>query len=166
MSNRKALINRDIRARRVVLIDSDGNRCGEFLRNDAISKAEDEGLDLVAVGGTSSLPVCKIMDYGKYLYSKKKSAKKSSVVKLKEVKIGFQSDDSYVELKTKQAEKFLLAGNKVKFTIRFRGREGSHADVMFARCLSIKDSLSSISIVDSEPQRGRRQISMILSPKK
>jgi len=171
--------NSDIRAHRIILIGSDGSRMGEFLRNDAIRMAEDDGLDLVAVGGTDDKPVCKIMDYGKFLYAQKKKFKRNitATTKTKEIKIGFVSDDNYVNIKTKQAEKFLREGNRVKVTIRFKGRESTHINMIIDKCLRVYDTpipghktegftLEKIATVDAQPKRSGRQVTMLLSPRK
>ena len=170
MKSEKILVNRDIRAQRVTLVDAEGNRKGEFMTRDAIQMAQDEGLDLVAVGGSQNSPVCKIMDFGKYLYDLKKKNKKnsstSSAVKLKEVKVGFNSDPNIVDIRTRQAEKFLKAGHKVKITVTFRGRERTHLDMIYAKCKAIYASLEEIATIDAEPGHSGRLVSMVVSPKK
>lgn len=168
MKPNKLPINREIRARRIILIDSDGIKKGEFLRDDAIRLAEEQELDLVVVGGNSEQPVCKIMDYGKYIYALNKKSKKngSSGGKLKEIKLSFVSDDNYVDIKTRQAEKFLKAGNKVKVTVRFKGREGAHIGMIITKCRGVYESLKEVSNMDMPPKRAGRQVTMMLSPKK
>lgn len=168
MKSDKLAVNREIKSHRVILVDSEGNKKGEFLRNDAIRLAEDEGLDLVALGGTPERPVCRIMDYGKFIYSQKKKFKNnvSAQTKMKEIKIGFVSDDNYVSIKTKQAEKFLKSGNKVKVTVRFKGRESAHIGMIIEKCLGVYSTLEKIANMDSEPKRSGRQVCMVLSPRK
>jgi len=163
----RLLVNYKIEARRVTLIDSQGNRVGEFLRDDAIKRAQDEGLDLVLVGG-GDMPTCKIMDYGRHLYQQKKRTKKnpSHSVKTKEIKIGFQSDNNYVDIKTAQAKKFLEKGNKVKVTIQFKGRQGAHIDMMINKCKEIYSNLSEVSEMESSPSRSGRHVTMLLVPRK
>jgi translation initiation factor IF-3 len=163
----KVLVNKEIRAQRVTLIDAEGNRKGEFLTQDAIKLAQDEDLDLVVVGGDPSTPTCKLVDYGKFLYDQKKKTKKSSSVnKLKEVKLGFTSGVDIVELRTRQAEKFLKAGHKVKVTVTFRGRERAHLDMIYTKCKGVSESLAEIASADSPPRHSGRSVSMILSPRK
>jgi translation initiation factor IF-3 len=137
------------------------------MRDDAIQRAKEEGLDLVLVGGGNP-PTCKIMDYGRHLYQQKKRAKKNSShsIKTKEIKIGFQSDDNYVGIKTSQARNFLEKGNRVKVTIKFRGREGAHIDMMVDKCKNIYSDLSDVSEMEAAPTRSGRNVTMMLVPKK
>ena len=161
-------INSQIRAGRVILIDETGNKLGEFMKRDAISTAQDRGLDLVQVGGPEDKPICKLMDYGKYQYEKKKKMKKnpSATIKLKEVKFRLNTDERDFDIRVKQAEKFISQGNKVKVTVMFRGRERTHLDIIRGRCTDFAEKLSHIADVDSRPSISNRQVTMILSPKK
>lgn len=160
-------INEDIRAPRIVLIDQEGNLRGEFLRLDALKLAEEEGYDLVMVGDGPK-PTCKLMDYGKYLYAQKKKSKNntSPTIKNKEIKFNFQTDDSYVDIKTKQARGFLEDGNRVKFSIKFLGRQAHHMNLMLERCEKIYSDLQDVSEVESPPKNMGDHILMILGPKK
>ncbi len=160
-------INEEIRAHRIVLIDQDGNLRGEFLRLDALTLAEQEGLDLVMVG-EGQKPTCRLMDYGKYLYAQKKKAKNNTTptIKNKEIKFNFQTDDAYVELKTRQARGFLEDGNRVKFSIKFLGRQGHHMALMISRFEKILQDLQDVAEVESPPKNMGDHILMILGPKK
>lgn len=160
-------INDDIRASRIILIDQEGNMRGEFFKPDALKLAEQEGLDLVMVGDGPK-PTCKIMDYGKYIYAQKKKAKSnhSQVIKNKEIKFNFQTDESYVEIKTKQAKGFLEDGNRVKFSIKFLGRQAHHMHLMLDRCEKIFTDLQEIAELESPPRNMGDHILMILAPKK
>lgn len=160
-------INEDIRAHRIVLIDQEGNLKGEFLKLDALKLAEQEGLDLVMVG-EGQKPTCRLMDYGKYLYAQKKKSKNntSTTIKNKEIKFNFQTDDDYVEIKTKQARGFLEDGNRVKFSIKFLGRQAHHARLMFERMGKIFTELQDIAEMESEPRNMGDHIMMIVTPKK
>jgi translation initiation factor IF-3 len=162
------LTNRAIKAGRILLIDHEGNKRGEFFRDDAIKLAEESSLDLVAVGGSSALPVCKIMDYGKYQYAQKKRAKQnvSHAVKVKEIKIGFLADQDYVDLKTRQARKFLEEGNRVKLSIKFKGRESAHINLIREKCMGICNTLSDVADTDTNPRQYGRQMTVLLMPKK
>ena len=119
-------VNNRIRAREVLLIDEEGTRVGVVSLRDAIALAEERGLDLVEVAPTATPPVCRILDYGKYRYEQTKrereARKHQKQAELKEVRLKPKTDEHDLEIKTRQARKFLLAGDKVKFTVRFRGR--------------------------------------------
>lgn len=160
-------INEDIRANRIVLIDQEGNLKGEFLRLDALKLAEQEGLDLVMVGDGQK-PTCRLMDYGKYLYAQKKKSKNNTTptIKNKEIKFNFQTDDSYVEIKTKQARGFLEDGNRVKFSIKFLGRQAHHMNLMMDRCKKIFHDLEDVAEVEDPPRNMGDHIFMILGPKR
>ena len=125
-------INEQIRVPRVLLIDEEGTKLGEFLTRDAINLAADRGLDLVEVAPNARPPVCRISDYGRMKYERKKQealARKNQVqVQTKEVKVRPKTDDHDIQFKVTAARKFLSQGNKVKVTVRFRGRELAHRD--------------------------------------
>ena len=125
-------VNQDIRAREVRVIDDEGEQLGVLSVPDAIQAAQDRDLDLVEVAPNSEPPVCKIMDFGRYKYSLQKKAqeakKRQKVVELKEVKMRIKIEDHDYLIKKKNAERFLLDGNKAKVTIMFRGREVTHPD--------------------------------------
>jgi translation initiation factor IF-3 len=160
-------VNDEIRANRLILIDQDGNLRGEFHRSDALKMAEEIGLDLVMVS-EGQKPTCKLMDYGKYLYALKKKSKNNTTptIKNKEIKFNFQTDDSYVELKTKQAREFLTDGNRVKFSIRFLGRQASHSNLIITRCEKIFNDLQDVAELESPPKYMGDHIFMILGPRK
>jgi translation initiation factor IF-3 len=161
-------INNQIRAKRVILIDETGIKLGEFMKSDAISTARDRGFDLVQVGGPDNKPICKMMDYGKYQYDKKKKMKKnpSATIKVKEINLRPNTDEHDYQVRLKQAEKFLSQGNKVKLTVKFKGREGAHLDIVRERCLEFANELREISDIESNPARSGRGIMMILAPKR
>lgn len=160
-------INEEIRAHRVVVIDQEGNLKGEYLRLDALKLAEEEGLDLVMVGDGQK-PTCRIMDYGKWIYSQKKKTKNNSAptIKNKEIKFNFQTDDNYVKIKTKQARDFLQDGNRVKFSIKFLGRQSHHMSLMMERCHKIYTELQDVGEVESPPKNMGDHILMIIGPKR
>lgn len=164
----KVRVNRDIRARRVVLIASDGRRLGEFLTSDAINLASEEGMDLVEVGGGDDIPTCKIMDYGKHLYELKKRHKKSksATISVKEVRFKPTTDENDLNILVKRAEKFLEKGDKVKVVVKFRGREGRHLDLVRKKCLDFCSRLSDIGDVESPPALSGPQMSAVLAPKR
>jgi translation initiation factor IF-3 len=160
-------INDEIRASRIVLIDQEGNLKGEYLRLDALKLAEEEGLDLVMVG-EGQKPTCRIMDYGKWIYAQKKKSKNNAAptIKNKEIKFNFQTDDNYVDIKTKQARDFLQDGNRVKFSIKFLGRQGHHMNLMLERCHKICAQLQDVGEVESLPKNMGDHILMIIGPKR
>ncbi len=161
------LRNEQIRASRVVLIGDDGARVGEFLKGDAIAMAEEQGLDLIQVSGESVTPICKLMDYGKLLYEKKKRQKNSSTqVKVKEIKFGPNTDAHDMAVRHGRAKKFLEQGNRVKVTVRFRGREFSHVDIVKDKCLAFANELKDIAEISQQPQLKGRQMIMLLVGKK
>lgn len=126
------LVNENINFSKVQVVDSDGKKIGIMPRDKAIELAKDEGLDLVLVSPNPSNPVCKILDYSKYKFEMakraKESKKKQKVIEIKEVRISPNIDKHDLEVKAKNASKFIEAGNKVKVTMRFRGRELNFVD--------------------------------------
>ena len=162
-----ARINDNIRAPEVRVIDENGEMLGVMTVRDGISRAEQAGLDLVEVSPNASPPVCKILDYGKYKYEQQKKAsearKKQKTVDVKEVKLrpGIERHD--LEVKLRNARRFLEAGDKVKVTMRFRGREMAHQDIGRDVLTNFKEELADVSKVDLEPKMEGRQVIMVLS---
>ena len=162
-------VNQDIRAREVRVIDDEGEQLGVMTVGDAIQAAQDRDLDLVEVAPNSEPPVCKIMDFGRYKYSLQKKAqeakKRQKVVELKEVKMRIKIEDHDYLIKKKNAERFLLDGNKAKVTIMFRGREVTHPD--FGRRLldRLANDLIEIAAVEQAPLLEGRNMIMVLAPK-
>jgi translation initiation factor IF-3 len=154
----------------VLLIDEEGTKLGEFLTRDAISLAVERGLDLVEVAPTARPPVCRISDYGRMKYEKKKQeaiARKNQIqVQTKEVKVRPKTDDHDIQFKVTSARKFLAAGNKVKVTVRFRGRELAHRDIGAEQCMRVANACGELCIIESHPRMEGRQMFMILAPSK
>ncbi len=151
------------------LIDQDNNQAGIVRLIDAIEMAHQSGLDLVEVSPNVEPPVCRIMDYGKWLYEQKRktklSKKKQHVVTTKEVRLRPEIGDNDLEVKVNQARKFLEKGDKVQFTLRFKGREVMHSGQSMELMNGVRDTLADISKVDRTPiMMGRRMI-MIIVPK-
>src|SRR5882757_3964093 len=125
-------VNHRIRVPEVRVIDADGSMLGVLQTHEAMRLAQEQGLDLVEVNPKAEPPVCKILDFGKYKYEEKKKAgeakRKQTVVEIKEIKLRPKTDDHDITFKTKAARRFLEAGHKVKFTVRFRGREITHPE--------------------------------------
>lgn len=161
-------INDNIRARRVVLIDEEGTKLGEFMVEDAVNLAMERGLDLVEVAPNARPPVCKIADYGRMKYERKKKAnearKKSARTTMKELKVRPKTDDHDMSVKTRKAEEFLKAGHKVKVTVWFRGREHAHHDIGAEQCLRIAEAVKEISTIEAHPHMEGRRMFMVLAP--
>lgn len=152
------------------MIGSDGEQVGVLLLNDAIAKAEEGGLDLVMMSPNADPPVCKIMDYGKFKYEQSKKAnlakKNQHVMQVKEVKVRASTDQHDLEVKLIRARKFLQDGNKVKLTMRFRGREMVYASRGAEQLKSIAEQMQDVGKVENMPNMEGRQMIMVLGPLK
>lgn len=162
-------INQGIRAPEVRLIDKSGEMIGVYSVADALKKAEIAGVDLVEIVPNSKPPVCKIMDYGKFKYEAQKKAhdarKKQKVIVLKEIKLRPTIDKNDLEIKTRNAIKFLEEGDKVKVSLRFRGREITHKEVGLKVIGEVREALEPYGKIESEPRFEGMQVVMILGPK-
>jgi translation initiation factor IF-3 len=163
-------INRDIRVREVQLIDPEGVNHGTVPIAEALQMAEDAGLDLVEIAPNSAPPVCKLLDYGKHKFAAQKKAaearKKQKIVEIKELKLRPGIDEHDLGVKMKAARRFFEEGDKVKFTLRFRGREMAHQDLGMKLLDKVKAELTDIAKVEAEPSFEGRQVVMILAPLK
>ncbi|WP_343188391.1 translation initiation factor IF-3 [Buchnera aphidicola (Ceratoglyphina bambusae)] len=164
-------INNEIRAQNVRLIGINGNLIGIVSLRKALYEAEKCGHDLVEISTNSDPIVCRIMNYGKFLYEKSKSNKiqnkKQKRIQIKEIKLRPVTFEGDYQVKLNRLKKFLLLGNKVKVTIRFRGREMAHKEIGINMLLRVKKDLSSLSTVDFFPKRIEgRQMIMLLSSKR
>lgn len=163
-------VNNRIRATRVLVIDDEGNKLGEFMTDDAIELAHSRGLDLIEVAPNARPPVCRLGDYGRMKYEKKKkdtaARKNQAVVSIKEVKIRPKTDVHDYQVKLKHARRFLENGDKVKVTVRFRGREMAHRDIGYQRCQELAEEVADLAEIETRPSMEGRQMSMILAPKK
>ena len=162
--------NRDIRGvRDVQLIDDTGQNRGVMPFFDAMRLAEDAGLDLVEISPNASPPVCKILDYGKYRFLEQKKAsearKKQKTVEVKEVKLRPGIDDHDYDVKMKAMKSFFEEGNKVKVTLRFRGREMAHQDLGLKVLDRVKADVGEIAKVEMEPNFEGRQVVMVMAPR-
>ena len=159
--------NNRIRAREIRLIDEQGAQVGIVALRDAIQMAEERGFDLVEVAPNAVPPVCRIMDYGKFRYEQSKkereARKHQKQVELKEVRLKPKTDDHDIDVKAKQARKFLLGGDKVKFTLRFRGREIFHPDIGLKMLEGMAEDLRDISVVEQKPLMEGRVLSLLLA---
>jgi translation initiation factor IF-3 len=162
--------NRDIRGvREVQLIDDTGQNRGVMPFFDALRIAEDAGLDLVEIAPNSSPPVCKILDYGKYRFLEQKKAsearKKQKTVEVKEIKLRPGIDDHDYDVKMRAMKGFFEEGNKVKITLRFRGREMAHQDLGLKVLDRVKADVGELAKVEMEPNFEGRQVVMVLAPR-
>lgn len=151
------------------MIDENGENQGVVSIREALTRADEAGLDLIEISPQAVPPVCKILDYGKYKYEvqkRKNEAKKNQkIVEIKELKLRPMIDTHDYEVKIKQAKKFLSQGNKVKFTMRFKGREMSN-DMGKNVLNNILEDLEGLIKIDSEPKMEGRQMTMLISPEK
>lgn len=153
------------------LTGEDGEQLGIVSINEALQKAEEAGVDLVELSPNAEPPVCRIMNYGKFLYEKSKAAKeqkkKQKVIQVKEIKFRPGTDDGDYQVKLRSLIRFLEEGDKAKITVRFRGREMAHQEIGMEVLTRVRDDLAEISVVESFPSRIEgRQMIMVLAPKK
>ena len=160
--------NERIRALDVQVIGSDGGNLGTLQLNKAIELAKEEGLDLIEISPNANPPVCKIMDMGKYKYDLQKKAnvakKKHKTVALKEIKLRPGTDTHDYNFKIKNAKKFITKGDKVKFTVKFKGREMQHTELGKELMNKIIEETKDIAKVESRPKFEGRQMVMIIQP--
>jgi translation initiation factor IF-3 len=162
-------INREIRAREVQLIDAEGQNRGVVQIADALQLADEAGLDLVEIVPNATPPVCKILDFGKFRFLEQKMAaearKRQKVVEIKEIKLRPGIDDHDYEVKMRAVRRFFEEGDKVKVTLRFRGREMAHQDLGFKLLNRVRVETGPIAKVEAEPLMEGRQMTMVLAPK-
>ena len=161
-------MNDEIRVPRVLLIDQNGEKQGVMPTSAALEAAEEAGLDLVEIVPTADPPVCKILDYGRHKFLNQKKAaearKKQKTVEVKEIKMRPNIDTHDYDTKMKAARRFFDEGDKVKMTLRFRGREMAHPELGMDLLRRVRDDLAPVSKVESEPRLEGRQMIMILAP--
>jgi translation initiation factor IF-3 len=162
-------VNEEIRVREVQLIDQDGNNRGVVPIYDAIGIAQDAGLDLVEIAPNSVPPVCKLLDYGRFKYQSQKKAaearKKTKTVEVKEIKMRPGIDTHDYDVKMRAMRRFFEEGDKVKVTLRFRGREMAHQDLGYKLLVKVKEEVTEMAKVEAEPSLEGRQMVMILAPR-
>ena len=160
--------NNRITSPEVQVITNDGDNLGILNTNEAISKAKEEGLDLIEIAPKARPPVCKIMDMGKYKYDAQKKAnkakKKQKKVELKEIKLRPVTEIHDYSFKIKNAQKFISKGDKVKFTIKFRGRELRHSHLGNELMEKIKQDMQEIGRVELQPKFDGKQMIMVIQP--
>ena len=160
--------NNRISSPEVQVIASNGENLGILNTNEAISISKNQGLDLIEIAPNASPPVCKIMDMGKYKYDAQKKAnlakKKQKIVSLKEIKMRPVTETHDYEFKVKNAKKFILKGDKVKFTIRFKGRELQHSHLGNELMTKIKEDMKDVGKVELNPKFDGKQMIMVIQP--
>lgn len=161
-------VNEKIRAREVRLIDSNGDQLGVKSRQEALELAQTRNLDLVLVAPNAKPPVCRIMDYGKYRYEQQKkekeARKKQKTINVKEVRFSPGIGDHDFETKLKNARKFLEKGDKLKASVRFRGRAITHKELGMEVLNRLADELKDVATVESKPKMEGRSMFMMLAP--
>lgn len=170
MADNKSLrINEQIWVREVRLIDESGEQKGIMTTQEALALAKEHGLDLVEIAPQSIPPVCKILDYGKYKFEQEKklkdNRKNQKIVKIKEVRMQPKIDDHDLDFKSRHVRGFLLDGNKVKVTVRFRGRELAHTEIGEEVLKSVLAKIEGVYAMESPPKMEGRFMSMMLIPK-
>ena len=162
-------VNEGIDTPKIQLIDAAGDNIGEVLIADALERAAEAGLDLVEISPNSEPPVCKILDYGKYKYQAQKKAaearKKQRTVEVKEIKMRPNIDTHDYDVKMRSIRRFFDEGDKVKVTLRFRGREMAHQELGSLLLARVRNDTSTIAKVESEPKLEGRQMVMVLAPR-
>ena len=162
-------VNHRIRVPEVRVIDADGSMLGVLQTHEALRKAQEQGLDLVEVNPKSDPPVCKILDFGKFKYEEKKKAgeakRKQTVVEIKEIKLRPKTDDHDLNFKVKAARRFLEGGHKVKFTVRFRGREITHPEKAQEQLTQVVQGTEDLANVESRPMMEARTMTVLIAPK-
>ena len=162
-------INEMINSRSVRCIDPDGEQLGILSIDEAMNKAEELGLDLVELQPNADPPVCKILDYGKHKYQAQKRAnearKKQKIIEVKEIKLRPNIDQHDYQVKMKAVRKFIDGGDKVKITLRFRGREMVHVEIGTDLLSRVREDIDDFAKIESMPKMEGRQMTMILAPK-
>jgi translation initiation factor IF-3 len=162
-------INQRIRVPEVRVIAESGDMLGVMPTNEALRRAQEKGLDLVEVNPKAEPPVCKILDFGKFKYDEKKKAKeakrKQTVVEIKEIKLRPKTDDHDLAFKTRAALRFLEAGHKVKFTVRFRGREITHPEKAHEQLDFVVKECAEMANVEVRPAMEQRTMTLLMAPK-
>src|SRR6185312_6198262 len=162
-------VNEELHSPRVRLVDERGQMIGVVPRSDAIARALEAGLDLVEVAANADPPVCKILDFGKFKYEEQKrkneARKKQKVIEVKEIKLRPGIDDHDYDVKMRSMKSFIDEGDKVKVTMRFRGRELAHQELGMEVLMRVKGDLDEIAKVEQYPRMEGRQMTMVMSPK-
>ena len=163
------MINEEIRAKELRVIAADGTQLGIMSREEALALSEEKRLDLVCISPKANPPVCKILDYGKYKYElqkkEKEARKKQKITQIKEIRVSTFIEGHDLQVKAKNAAKFLRDGDKVKVSLRFKGREKGYASVGQQVMEQFAQDISEVGVVEKKPQLEGRNMTMVLAPK-
>ena len=169
INNNDLMINEEIRDREVRVIDQNGEQLGVMATAAALSLAEERQLDLVKIAPGAHPPVCKLMDFGKYRFEQSKRdreiRKNQKVITVKEVRLSATIDTHDIEVKSRMAQKFLSEGNKVKVSIRFRGRQITHAEIGTDVMEAFAKAVADVGVVERKPATEGRNMTMIVAPR-
>ena len=169
ISKQELMINEEIRVASVRLVSDDGEQLGIMSSKEALEVAYNKNLDLVMISPKAEPPVCKVMDYGKYKFElakrDKEARKNQKTIRLKEIRVSPSIDDHDFDTKVNQTIKFLKSGNKVKITVRFRGREVHHSNLGLQLLERYRDALAEFGAADKPPKLEGKNMSMVISPK-
>ncbi len=161
-------VNREIFADKIRLIGANGEMVGIVSVREGLTAAEAAGLDLVEISPDAEPPVCKLLDYGKFRFAEQKKLqeqrKKQKVIQIKEIKLRPGIDKHDLEIKLRQVDKFLADGDKVKFTLRFRGREMAHQEIGMALLARVQETLADKIRIEHAPKAEGRQVVMVVAP--
>ena len=167
---KETLINEEIRFKELRVVSDDGQQLGIMPRDEALALSEEKDMDLVCIAPKADPPVCKILDYGKYRYElarkEKEARKKQKTVELKEVRLSPNIDTNDLNTKMNAARKFISKGNKVKVTLRFRGREMAHVQASKHILDDFAEALADIAVVEKAPKLEGRSMGMVLAEKR
>ncbi|MCP5319815.1 MAG: translation initiation factor IF-3 [Pseudomonadales bacterium] len=167
---KRLAVNGEIRARQVRLIDQEGKQLGIVSIDEALRNAEQAGLDLVEIAPDAEPVVCKVMDFGKYIFEAKKqksaAKKKQKIIQVKEVKFRPGTEEGDYQVKLRNLVRFLEHGDKTKVTLRFRGREMAHQEIGMELIKRIESDLEPHAVVEQHAKMEGRQLTMVLAPKK
>ena len=170
ISKQELQINEEIRDKEILVIDADGKKLGVMSARDAQKIAFEKNLDLVKIAPQATPPVCRIMDYGKFCFEqtkREKEAKKNQkVISIKEIRVSLTIEEHDIDIKAKNARKFLLDGDKVKITVRFRGREMELSHLGLKILDKFASKLEDVCIVEKPAKKEGRSMTMVLGPKK
>ena len=162
-------VNEEIRSPQVRLIDENGEMAGVMTAREAQQRAYGVGLDLLEISPNAEPPVVKILDYGKFKYEQQKkrneAKKKQKVIEIKEIKVRPNIDENDYQVKMRAMKSFIDEGDKVKVTLRFRGREMAHQEIGMGVLMRVKDGLDKVAKIEQTPRMEGRQMTMVMSPK-
>lgn len=169
ISTNDLMINEEIRDREVLVIDENGDKLGVMLTRAALELADEKQLDLVKIAPGAKPPVCKLMDYGKYRFEQSKREreirKNQKVIITKEVQLSATIEEHDIDVKFKAAEKFIKEGNKVKVSIRFRGRQIAHSEIGLEIMQDFAERCKDFAVMERKPVTEGRNMTMMLAPK-